>query len=103
MSAKRFYAQCRSAGVNISEQDAVDMRQAWHNAFAEMHDHMNPEPCRSLPGKAATYTAYNIVDKTEFDDEDEDPGNYKYSARTITGMFRNRCSFNSALNIQSRG
>lgn len=102
MKAKRFYAHCRAQGISISEQDAATMRDQWIATFVEMQQHMTKVDKADSTIKTRKYYSSNGDDDDE-DAEIQDAENGApriYSARAITGMFRNACTENSALNFQ---
>lgn len=126
MSADRFYQHCRSLGMQLSMKDAEEMRAAWIIAFSEMTQHLRPEKAVALQHDSpVTHSFYSIpwtpgADEDEYEDDEPDDdyadndgsgdiedmrvvSKLAYSARTITGFFRNRCSYNAAMNLQFQG
>ena len=102
MKAKRFYQHCRSQGIDITMDEAANMRECWISAFTEMEKHMTVVAA-AIDQKKATDKFYKMGADYEDDDEDQDDSDgapRTCSAEAITGMFRNACTENSALNFQ---
>ena len=115
LGAKRFYLNSRSKGIEMTYDEAVEMRAAWISTFREMKWHMNPERVRDAGEMNRNLFGYHgawqpIDDQgDEYDDEDyEEIANGKddsfgYCAVLPTGQVRNRCSYNAACNFQFQG
>lgn len=104
MSGKRFYMHCRSSGISISMQQACTMRQQWIRAFPQMKKHMKPQQA-IVTKHDRKFLAYRIDgEDDQQSQQDIQPGAKRNcSATLINGFVRNKCSFNSALNIQFQG
>lgn len=104
MKAKRFYQHCRTQGIDITMEKAAEMREQWIKAFVEMDYHMTNVDAAVVLAKAVK--KYYSIDADDDNDDDADGADIAdgapkdRSARAITGMFRNACTENSALNFQ---
>lgn len=100
MGFRRFFHQCRETGINITLDDAREMRESWITAFPEMKRHMNPQELRE------NLTQHYYDDLSSDDEELEEElvdldaaRKHLYRAQLITGMVRTRCTYNSACNF----
>lgn len=131
MAAQKFYVTCREQGIKLSLADVAKLRDLWISTFTEMKEHMKPELETAAetvdrqygitPGHdfskdiaEASRAAAKAKEKeaeeyeeTEDDEEQDNEGRYDksqmglYHAELINGMVRAKCSYNSAMNIQS--
>jgi len=97
MGAARYYVHMRVNGLDTTPQEAADQRQLWINTFTEMRQHMRPEEIRNTNALGKQFGFY---DNAEEEETEESVKQGNYIARTIHGMVRNRCTFNSACNAQ---
>ena len=102
MKAPRFHQHCRAQGISITLEEATAMREEWVNAFTEMQLHLNSiAPIIKSPVQKAVTKYYSTNSEDEEDEADASDGAPRiYSAESITGMLRNACTANSALNFQ---
>ena len=95
MGAARYYVHMRVNGLDTTPQEAADQRQLWINTFTEMKKHMRPEEIKNT---RFVEQQYGYEEEEEEIETSTVQGNY--IARTIHGMVRNNCTFNSACNAQ---
>lgn len=113
MSTPRFWVNCKAQGIDITMDQAQDLRDKWISTFKEMKLHMQPEELPStrlsmqfgfaapgsVPLKAASYEGGE-----EEDEDDDSQGDSRlFVSRMVNGMVRNRCSYCAALNTQFQG
>jgi DNA polymerase I-like protein with 3'-5' exonuclease and polymerase domains len=77
LSSRTFVSYARGFGIDMTEQESEDLRNAWLRAFPEMGEYLQPEP------------------------QPDDPG--KYVASTNTGRVRGYCSYTEANNTPFQG
>ena len=112
---KTFYRNSRSQGLEMTLDDAYEMREAWLKAFPEMKLHMNPERARdtgilnrNLFGFHGNWHPTDDEEDEYDEDEYEEMANgkddsFSYCAVLPCGQVRNRCSYNAACNYQFQG
>jgi DNA polymerase I-like protein with 3'-5' exonuclease and polymerase domains len=115
LGAKRFYLNSRAQGLEMTMDDAYEMREEWIRAFPEMRKHMNPEKARDTGLLNRNLFGFHgnwhplTDEEEEFDEDDyEEMANGKddsfaYCAVLPCGQVRNCCSYNAACNFQFQG
>lgn len=104
MAAKRFFENCRAQGMELTLEQATDLREKWIFAFPEMKLHLVPVKMQEAQDIGKQYYGYagGGEESEDEDDEAEDGGSddsHAYMATLINGMVRKRCSFCSSLNV----
>lgn len=96
-----FYKNCREQGVNITQQEAVELREEWINTFTEMKEHMKPQ--RWYASKDInSQLGFKSEQDTE-EEPDDDDNRDRYQCTLICGQKRVNCSYNAACNTQFQG
>jgi len=116
LGAKRFYLNSRAQGLEMTMDDAYEMREEWIRAFPEMRKHMNPEKARdtgvlnrNLFGFHGNWHPIAEDEEEDYDEEEyEEIANgrddsFAYCAVLPCGQVRNCCSYNAACNFQFQG
>ena len=109
MQVQRFFENCRAQGIELTLEQAADLREKWIFAFPEMKLHLVPTRMQEVQDIGKQYYGYagggDAEDDEDDEDEDDNKGNDRnaYMATLINGMVRKRCSFCSSLNIIFQG
>lgn len=82
--------------MQITKDEAADLRRVWIDTFYEMKQFQNPEECNNTSRFNANYGAYD--DEEEESEVDQEGPRQLYRCVLPCGQVRNNCTYNAACN-----
>ena len=109
MGVPVFYVNCRRQGVEVTQQECVELREAWLKTYPELNWYLNPaedgkthkdvfKRAKADSADAAEDNGYNMVDTDIAESTDSSDFVQLYCAYNTQGMRKAKSSYSAACN-----